>query len=391
MKKSGFLLLPIILGITSLFFLSYSSGAAANGGGDSTGSPGSSNSCSGCHSGGNFGTSITISIKNTLGNSVTSYVPGASYTVEYQVSAASGSPKFGFQGVALATGNINAGVFDTVFTSGTQISISGGRYLPEHSTPSLTGTFKVGWIAPSIGTGVVTFYYAGNAVNGNGVPLGDQPTSTHSFTLSEQGAFAANITQVGFIACNGDSNASLNATISNGVPPYIYVWSNGNSSGSTTSTSHQISNLTAGNYSVTVTDANSHSALNSFVVTQPDSINIAFTAIEPTCFTATNGKITARITGGISPYQLNWNTGAVGLEISGLDTGNYSVQIQDFSGCISSKGMVLSSSNTLPIVDLGPDTLFCESDWFYVLHSRFLCILRIRIYTCVSKPSDFFC
>src|SRR5690606_26358947 len=71
------------------------------------------------------------------------------------------------------------------------------------------------------------------------------------------------------VTCNGGNNGSATAVISGGVAPYTYVWNNG-----ITSTTNEATNLAAGTYEVTVTDANGCILTETFTITETDVINI---------------------------------------------------------------------------------------------------------------------
>ncbi len=59
------------------------------------------------------------------------------------------------------------------------------------------------------------------------------------------------------------SDGSIDLTVSGGIIPYQYQWSNGE-------TSEDLTNLVAGTYSVTVTDANAETITDSTSITQPN-------------------------------------------------------------------------------------------------------------------------
>jgi hypothetical protein len=165
----------------------YSSGPASSNI-DRTGGPLSGGqTCSSCHSGGSFGTTVTIIVKNSNGVSVSTYIPGSSYTVEYQVSKASGTPAgFGMQSVALGSNQAQAGNFTVVLTPNSKISTLNSRKYAEHSSISSSGFFSYTWVAPSSNIGNVTFYSVGMAVNGNGGTSGDQSSSAITKVLSPE-------------------------------------------------------------------------------------------------------------------------------------------------------------------------------------------------------------
>ena len=363
LKRLHFILSPLIIILAGIIFLANSGGTAANGNGDSTGSPGSSNTCGNCHNGGTFGTTISAIIRDQVGNVVTSYFPNDSYTIEYQVNSSFGFPSYGFQSVALSAANTNAGFFDSVLTANTQISGFGGRLLPEHSLASTSGNFKVRWVAPSAGTGDVTFYYIGNAVNNDNNTWGDQATPTVSLTLTEAPTFRVEITQSSPIICHSDSSASLVAQIFFGQAPYQFFWSNGVNSGSIMSSSHQIINLPFGNYTVTVTDALNNTGAVNYSITQPNSLKTTFNNTEPTCYSATNGSINSLTIGGKSPYKRIWSTGDTSIGLINIDTGNYQISITDALGCLQMDSVQLNSPNITPYIEPNPDTLFCTTGW----------------------------
>jgi hypothetical protein len=162
-----------------------SSGAAANGFGDLTGSPSSGGTCANCHGGGSYSPSITLNITDNSGNPITSYVAGVEYNLSFSITNSSGTPGgYGMQATALFSNNTAAGTFSTP-SSNAQITPVSGRSYFEHNIRSTTSTFTSKWTAPSAGNGAVTFYFVGNAVNGTGGTNGDQPTAATTRTLNE--------------------------------------------------------------------------------------------------------------------------------------------------------------------------------------------------------------
>lgn len=163
-----------------------SGGVAATGLGDKTGSPLSSNTCSQCHSGGSFSSTINVVVVDNSSNQVTSYIPGESYTIEYTVSNGSGAPLgYAMQSVLLLGGNAQAGDITSATTPNTQIVTFNNREYVDHQQLNSTGVFKVNWTAPTSGSGNVSIYATGLVANGNGGTSGDQASSPIVFNLSE--------------------------------------------------------------------------------------------------------------------------------------------------------------------------------------------------------------
>ncbi|MBK8504841.1 MAG: T9SS type A sorting domain-containing protein [Saprospiraceae bacterium] len=149
---------------------------------DRTGSPLSPGFCNACHSGGSFGTEVSLLLVDINNDTIAEYIPANTYTLKVSI-AASGAEGYGFQTVPLTSSDMAAGTFGSP-AAGTQITNIGGASYFEHSNRSGTSKFEIEWTAPEAGTGVVTFYAAGNAVNANSDPSGDNSDTT-SLTIVE--------------------------------------------------------------------------------------------------------------------------------------------------------------------------------------------------------------
>ncbi len=166
--------------LTALGFLllNSSNGAGASQNADRTGSPVSNGDCNGCHSGGVVTPTVTVALFDGL-LPVSSYTPGKSYTLRISVIGL-GYLRYGFQTVALSSGNVNAGTI-TAGSSGTRAVTLNSRIYGEHTSPSATGIFDLNWKAPAAGTGSVSFYTAGlGAAN----PVGDNGDKANSYILT---------------------------------------------------------------------------------------------------------------------------------------------------------------------------------------------------------------
>lgn len=183
----------ILLGI-GVIALSNSGGPAAGFAGARTGAPGEG-SCSNCHGGGSFGTSVLLEVfENGTTTPATSYVGGTTYDVKVTVNNTSGNPKFGFQSTVLNSSNAMAGSFNTP-GSNTQVTPLGGRSYIEHNAASTPNTFTAKWVAPPALTGTVTFYVNGNCVNGTGGTSGDQAAGSQLSLPEFSTPLEATITQ----------------------------------------------------------------------------------------------------------------------------------------------------------------------------------------------------
>lgn len=158
------------------------------------------------------------------------------------------------------------------------------------------------------------------------------------------------------VSCNGLNDGVANGSATGGTMPYVYSWSNG----SVTATN---AGLIAGTYTVTVTDANGCSAMNSISITEPLMLNSIVVGTDVTCTGLANGTGSITVTGGTSPYSYVWNDPSLlGSSVNGLVAGSYSVTISDANGCSMVESVLVGTMHALPVVSLGSDTSFCLAD-----------------------------
>jgi len=129
------------------------------------------------------------------------------------------------------------------------------------------------------------------------------------------------------ITCYGDNNASLSVTLSGGNPPYQFQWSN-------LSTSLSQTNLSAGNYIITVTDNVGCIKTETIVIPEAPIFTVNPIVSQITCNGANNGSINLNLTGGIAPVALTWSDGSTaGLIRNNLAPGTYTASISDGTPC----------------------------------------------------------
>ena len=139
-------------------------------------------------------------------------------------------------------------------------------------------------------------------------------------TLNAQLSVSFSVTEP---ICFGLPNGSVTASASGGTPAYTYQWNTGD-------TGATLSGITAGTYTVTVTDAIGQNIVRSVEVTQPELITVALAADE---LCNSPFDITATPDGGIAPYGYNWSTGATTQTITNVPAGQYCVTVTDDNLC----------------------------------------------------------
>lgn len=122
----------------------------------------------------------------------------------------------------------------------------------------------------------------------------------------------------------GDASGEINVTVSGGTT-YTFTWSNGE-------TSQNLSGLSAGTYSLTVTDNNS-CQVNTSATVNGSGINLISTNISDEICGDNAGSISLAFNGGQAPYSYSWSNGSISEDITGLEAGDYTLNMTDANGC----------------------------------------------------------
>lgn len=152
------------------------------------------------------------------------------------------------------------------------------------------------------------------------------------------------------VSCPGASDGSLEAQVQGGTAPYTFSWSNNTNS-------VRASNLSAGTYTLVVTDANGCSIEQQATLTEPTSLSAVLETTDPACFGDAEGIIeVVSASGGVGPYTYSLDGGAFGpaAEFGNLPVGVHQITMRDANGCIWTEQTVVEAPQQL-IVDLGED------------------------------------
>ena len=148
------------------------------------------------------------------------------------------------------------------------------------------------------------------------------------------------------VSCNGANDGELIVNAVANSRAINYIWSNG-------STETRISGLTAGSYSVTVTDHTGCSATANYQVTEPTPLSVAVQAnandfgYNIYCYGQDNATATATASNGVSPYIFHWSNGASTNAVNNLTAGFHSVVVVDQNGCSATKDIEIVSPSLL--------------------------------------------
>ncbi|MCB9245789.1 MAG: M4 family metallopeptidase [Flavobacteriales bacterium] len=162
---------------------------------------------------------------------------------------------------------------------------------------------------------------------------------TGSASVGQPTILSSGFTKVD-VLCNGNNTGSVDVTVSGGSSPYAYKWSN-------SATTQDLSNLVAGSYSVTITDANACSRTESVTITQPTALTIGSSITHVLCNGFNTGAVNVTVGGGVSPYSYRWSNGASSEDLSGITAGTYTVTVTDQNACTITTTAAVNQPSTL--------------------------------------------
>ena len=178
------------------------------------------------------------------------------------------------------------------------------------------------------------------------------------FSFSPACTLSASAAATSNVLCNGASNGIATATVTGGTVTYTYSWSNGSSTVSTSNPTGAV--LSAGSYTVNVTDNTGIcTATATVTITQPATLADGAPTLNSNvlCFGGDGSATAATPTGGTAPYTYAWNGGATSTNATNasLTAGTYTVNVTDANGCIvNSAGTVTLTQPATPLADGAP-------------------------------------
>lgn len=178
-------------------------------------------------------------------------------------------------------------------------------------------------------------------------------TSSVGTLISEPNQLTATITNEsdhnGYnISCKGGNDGWATVTAGGGTPPYKYSWSNGQTTATAT-------NLSAGFYTVTITDNNVCTASTSITITEPPLLTISISDVSDyngyniSCNGGSDGWATASASGGAGTYSYLWSDNQGTATASNLMAGTYYVTVTDDNGCTASTSVTMTEPDPLTI------------------------------------------
>gem|GEM_PF-744659 len=178
-------------------------------------------------------------------------------------------------------------------------------------------------------------------IDGFGQFLGTGGDASGEVMITTGGNPIVTAIEISPASCNGASDGIATASATNGAPPYIFVWDTG-------ITNTTASNLDAGVHTVTVYDDAGCFDTTSVVITQPDSMLLAAVPdIDASCWDSSDGSATVSATGGIAPYDYDWDTGETTQTATGLSGGTHNITVTDANGCLQTIDVIIGAPPTI--------------------------------------------
>ncbi len=182
-------------------------------------------------------------------------------------------------------------------------------------------------------TGLSAGSYSVTVTDANGC------TATTGATIGQPPQLQASATHTD-VKCNGGNDGAIDVTVTGGTTPYSFKWADG-------PTTEDRSGLTAGSYSVTITDANGCTTTSGATINEATTLQASATHGDVKCFNGSDGSIDVTVTGGTTPYSFKWADGPTTEDRSGLAAGSYSVTVTDANGCKATTGATINQPTLL--------------------------------------------
>jgi len=152
-------------------------------------------------------------------------------------------------------------------------------------------------------------------------------------------------------SCSYSIDGAIDISVTGGSAPYTFLWSN-------SFTSEDLANISAANYNLMVTDASSCVKPALFLVQSPDSITLEVVVDSVSCSGMSDASAVLNITGGTSPFAIQWFNNTTANTVQTLAIGTYSVDIIDSNNCSQSHFFSVFEPLILSVI-LTPSDISC--------------------------------
>lgn len=251
---------------------------------------------------------------------------------------------------AIGIASSNVGSYDITYTTAGTCPNSSIENITIHSAPTITITQPTIQICNNaspidlegvatplggnyIGAGVINNSFDPNPLSIDGYGYAYNYTDANGCSATGFGTIEIlEIPDIDLTITNttcSNNNGSAISSVTGGLPPYDYYWSNGTDG-------PEITNLGASTYYLNITDANDCYVMDVATI-QSSEIDITYAATDNSCAGDANGAIDLIVNGSTGPYTFYWSNGETTEDISNLYSGQYEVFVTDINGCMSTQ------------------------------------------------------
>ncbi len=308
--------------------------------------------------------------------------PGLATGIASFLGAAQGTPPYTLlwsNNVSTPTNpGLTSGSYQLTITDANGCTLQESLFVPEHTEPVLQAILQQvncfnaqnGSINLSASGGTPGFGYlwSNNVTTEDLAQLGPGSYSltltyangacstTASYQITEPPVLVIDQATLSNLICHASADGAIDLNISGGTGAYSYVWSNN-------ATTETLTGLSAGSYTVTITDANGCPLTNTFTLTQPIALELGtFTGL----LTCAQPNVSIGVTANQSNLHYLWQSPGSILPDASSHTvstaGAYLVTVTNGSGCTAQTQLFVQEDKALPIAEAGPSTMMipCE-------------------------------
>ncbi len=142
------------------------------------------------------------------------------------------------------------------------------------------------------------------------------------------------------VSCAEQADGSIEVEIHSGNPPFIYIWSNGD-------TTEAVNGLEAGMYHLQIIDSKGCTYVWSTEIHAPQQLEVEVITENPSSPVAADGSASAAVSGGTPPFSYQWSNGASGVVNGGLAAGSYLLIVTDANDCTAEVPFELGGSTAI--------------------------------------------
>jgi gliding motility-associated-like protein len=175
-----------------------------------------------------------------------------------------------------------------------------------------------------------------------------------SISITNTGIPSISLVSIDSVDCNGGDNGMIDLDVAGGVEPYLYTWIN------SSQITQDLDSLSAGMYTVIVTDDEGCTSTQSYTVSQPSALQISFPVLQNAACGQSNGFVAVASSGGVPGYSYLWSNASVADTIFNLVAGSYTVTVTDFKGCTASSIANISNLTGPSIVSTSSVDVSCN-------------------------------